>query len=371
MSNYRGVTDANINLSDCSTQREENPLFKRPRKQQQPKKIVPTTEIQVIRRSPKRRRKNQPIDYISQLRDKHISRLIMRKGLRCFWCRSWSEVFPYHTYASLVLHKMWHHRRDKFGCEHCNVRYRHRYQVVLHSSRAHLPRHVSDQIAGQSPKPPGCQIPMNTVENALRETVPVSSDILSLPPPPSPPPIATALTEVLSQNDKVEGTPIADASTLSSDVEDMKIPNFLTSLQDLQTNQFDFRSPDLYTATKSLQNELDTSKPDVLSESQEIKTYHLFNKMDGGKCDEDITDMEDLSNLNKPVGDEMMVENLDGSMTPMNSNNNVIPRLEMSDKTSQNTTVETPQIQDLISSSGLTENSGPMPLVIPSYPPSR
>lgn len=362
MSHYRGVTDANINLSDCSTQREESPLSKRPRKQQQPKKIVPTTEIQVVRRSPKRRRKNQPIDYVSQLRDKHISRLIMRKGLRCFWCRSWSEVFPYHTFSSLVLHKMWHHRRDKFGCEHCSVRYRHRYQVVLHSSRAHLPRLSREQIPNQPHKPSHCQISLaiNNHDNSLHDSVPAlmprNSEVL---------PAETTLSDALS-NDKIvpSVTPSVEVSTLPSDVEDinMKIPNFLSSLQDLQSNQFVFRPSDIFGNSKSLQqSDSENSK----TSSQDIKTYSLFNKIESDKPETDIT-IQGLQNLGKTVSDDIM-RNVD-AMPSVTSNNNLISQIEVNEKVNQN--LENSQIQDLIETSGLTGSNGPMPLVIPSYPPS-
>lgn len=337
------MTDANINLSDCSTPREESPLSKRPRKQQQPKKIVSAAEIRVVRRSPKRRRKRDPVDFISRLRDKHISFLIMRKGLRCFWCRSWSEVFPYHTVSSLALHKLWHHRKDKFGCEHCKVRYRHRYQVVLHSSRAHLPKISREQVTN-------VQIEQNN-EN-LQNSVPVmiSRTVDVLPPINSIEPKSS------------EPDPPVSAAPISTDLEvSMKIPNFLSSLHELQPSfksNFVFRTPDSF--TNKLQ-ELAPNKNNSIPPIQDIKSYQII-KSDDISLKNNIP-IQDLYTQVKSRPEEVQ------ELRPeVPSNNNNISQLDMPEK-NNHSIIENSQIQELMDPS-LQGGAGPMSLVIPSYPPS-
>lgn len=316
MSNCRRVTDANINLSDCSTPREESPLSKRPRKQQQPKKIVSAAEIRVVRRPQKRQRKRHPVDFISRLRDKHISYLIMRKGLRCFWCRSWSEVFPYHTVSSLALHKLWHHRKDKFKCEHCKVTYRHRYQVVLHSSRAHLPR---EQVTNQ-PDDNNKIVLQSDEQGNLQNSVPVlitRGDILSSP-----------------AAENAQKNPLTDLN-------EVKIPNFLTSLHELQPS-FKQNFPDVFSNSKNHLQDLNKDPKNYLND------ISLKNDLP----------LQDLYKTREAVEELRQVPEVP-------SNNNTIPQLEMSEKTS---VMENPQIQELIDPSSLQGGTGP--IVIPSYPPS-
>lgn len=378
------MTDANINLSDCSTPREESPLSKRPRKQQQPKKVVSTAEIRVVRRPPKRRLKRQPVDYISRLRDKHISYLIMRKGLRCFWCRSWSEVFPYHTVSTLALHKLWHHRKDKFSCEHCHVRYRHRYQVVLHSSRAHLPRSPreqipnqemnSDVVLSQQPKITSSHIVLSISDqqNTLQSNVPV---------------LIARTAEILPQSNTLQDTNlkgthmisrVTEAVALPADLGEvsMKIPNFLSSLHELQpsfkSNHFVFRTSDMFSNPKTLQELHPNNKTNTIVPVQELKSYQLFNKIEVKGDNEDQLIIKN----NLPGSDlDSQVKTIRPAQVPDmrvitdgHGNNNTLPQLEISEKTAR--VIENPEIQQLIDPSSLQGSSGPMPLVIPSYPPS-
>lgn len=344
MSNCRRVTDANINLSDCSTPREESPLSKRHRKQQQPKKIVSAAEIRVVRRSPKRRRKRQPVDFMSRLRDKHISYLIMRKGLRCFWCRSWSEVFPYHTISSLALHKLWHHRKDKFECEHCQVRYRHRYQVVLHASRAHLPKPAGEQ-GNESES--DILDHKNVIELQLTQGSQFQNSVPLLVSHPT-----GVITSIHSERKDPNCVP--DLPTELTEMS-MKIPNFLSSLQDIQpSNQYSFRGPEQF-SPKTVQ---EREKSDALNPQPEMKPYQSFEKRE-----------QDQSSVKRhQVLDTDVRQNIQElkPMIEMHGNNNTIP---ISEKGDQSSLIPNSQIQELIDSS-VQGGSGPMPLVIPSYPPS-
>lgn len=355
------MTDANINLSDCSTQRAESPLSKRPRKQQQPKKIVSTTEIQVVRRSPKRRRKIQPIDYVSQLRDKHISRLIMRKGLRCFWCRSWSEVFPYHTISSLLLHKIWHHRKDKFGCEHCSVRYRHRYKVVLHSSRAHLPRLPREQITNRPTS--DCQISVEINSHNHKNMFSDSVPVIDSTSPGIVPPISILPEAASRDNNSASGIPtsIMGTSTSTIDEEEIKIPNFLTTLQDFQTNQLVFRPPDLYNNEKSPQDPVSKSGKTSISNKSELKSYQLYDKID-----ETTRNLSSIDGIN--------IENKADTNRTVDTISSVgsTPLLQINHKTSVDNLnpSENSQITNIMATSTMGPSNESMPLIIPSYPPS-
>ncbi|CAG9828757.1 unnamed protein product [Diabrotica balteata] len=118
---------------------------KRSRKQNQPKKLVlpfwDPEEIEVVRHlNIKLRRWKETLSTsivgVNRLVDKHVAKLVTRKGLACIWCKN-TGLSKFHTKATLALHHYWRHTRKKFKCEHCDMAFKHRYQTVLHSSRVH------------------------------------------------------------------------------------------------------------------------------------------------------------------------------------------------------------------------------------------
>ncbi|PSN46023.1 hypothetical protein C0J52_15793 [Blattella germanica] len=180
------VTDSNMNHSNL-LQRAEDPSSrdgtggsKRSRKQSQPRRVIPDvldmeTEIQVLRhpgflksRLPKRKRRTSTPE-LSQLRDKYAEQLLARKGLRCNWCQQEMSTFPYHTAGSLALHRLWRHIKCKFQCEHCEQRYLHRYQVVLHASREHVSANSLSERSSQLP--PGSSEPVTVPEPSSKEPI--------------------------------------------------------------------------------------------------------------------------------------------------------------------------------------------------------
>lgn len=118
--------------------------YRRSRKQLQPKRIVipfwDSDEIEVLKHlSCKLRRWRSDISSnggISRLRYKYMAQLVTRRGLTCSLCKN-NGLSTYHRRGSLALHYFWRHSRKRYSCEHCAMVFRHRYQCVLHSSRAH------------------------------------------------------------------------------------------------------------------------------------------------------------------------------------------------------------------------------------------
>lgn len=116
---------------------------KRSRKQRKPKRVVvpfwDSDEIEVLRHlNGKLRKWHRDVNYFNvKLFDKHMAQLVTRKGFTCKWCKN-SGLSTYHSRGSLALHHFWRHNRKQFQCEHCNMRFMHRYQVVLHASEAHV-----------------------------------------------------------------------------------------------------------------------------------------------------------------------------------------------------------------------------------------
>lgn len=95
---------------------------KRSRKQSQPKKVLLTEEKETV---------------YDMLIEKHMKKLITRKGFACNMCKS-NKIFPHLSKAALALHQFWKHSQKRsFECEHCKMKFKHQYQVVLHSSREH------------------------------------------------------------------------------------------------------------------------------------------------------------------------------------------------------------------------------------------
>lgn len=161
--------------------------MKRSRKQSQPRKVVSPTydnqEIQVTKGASLRNRQGkgqgqghgqlERSDIVSQLRDKYMNKLLTRKGLNCNLCKKGS-LFPYHTRNSLAMHYMFNHLdMKKFQCEHCVLKFRHRYQVVLHASRKHVKNNQANQISVDADKQ---TVPNNKLNNKeLLCTVPATN----------------------------------------------------------------------------------------------------------------------------------------------------------------------------------------------------
>ncbi|XP_022908448.1 protein charlatan [Onthophagus taurus] len=111
--------------SQNSSQKE----IKRPRKQSQPKKVLSLfqSQSQVSGKG------------LGELVDKHMAQFVTAKTYCCRKCRN-AKICQFRRKTGLMLHEYWRHSKRNFACEHCNVSFKHRYQVVLHSSRVHVKR---------------------------------------------------------------------------------------------------------------------------------------------------------------------------------------------------------------------------------------
>ncbi|XP_055923341.1 protein charlatan isoform X2 [Eupeodes corollae] len=93
------------------------------RKQAQPKKIKTSPEV-----------------VMAQLRDKYLKKMVDRKK-SCVVCtnnnRKSMLVFPYHTPASLRLHRLWKHSERSQNCGHCNARFSKMYSLKVHCRLVH------------------------------------------------------------------------------------------------------------------------------------------------------------------------------------------------------------------------------------------
>ncbi|GLV45098.1 charlatan [Carabus blaptoides fortunei] len=137
--------DGNGNSGYCYQDGQSvNGTCKRSRKQSQPRKVVPPVsenpEIQVKKRSSFKHRVwhgDSNKNALTKLKDKYMSKLIAKKGLTCNLCKR--RKLTFHTKGSLALHYVWRHMHNKaFECEHCGLKFHHRYQVVLHASEVHV-----------------------------------------------------------------------------------------------------------------------------------------------------------------------------------------------------------------------------------------
>ncbi|CAH0562404.1 unnamed protein product [Brassicogethes aeneus] len=115
------------------------------RKQSRPKKIVlpfwDTDEVEVLRHLNGKLRKwrnalTNNKEGCRKLADKYMAQLVTRRGLSCIYCKN-NGLSRYHTRGSLAFHYFWRHAKKRFKCEHCSLKFRHKYQCVLHSSRVH------------------------------------------------------------------------------------------------------------------------------------------------------------------------------------------------------------------------------------------
>jgi hypothetical protein len=92
------------------------------RKQLKPKKIEKGAEGEA----------GQARNIISDLRDKHMVRLVTRKKY-CFSCRNKSsDATSVFSKTSLLLHKLWRHSACKFECAHCQLKFSRIYKLKLH-----------------------------------------------------------------------------------------------------------------------------------------------------------------------------------------------------------------------------------------------
>ncbi|XP_049964483.1 zinc finger protein 668 [Schistocerca serialis cubense] len=161
-----GCVDLKTGTSlDCSFPKTDQATAgtKRSRKQRQPRRVVArgedASEIRVLKHSasPKPRsakwRSLGASRTLCQLREKYMSGLLSRKRIRCSWCPQQAPLFPYHTPATLALHNTWRHSIRKFECEHCSETFRHRYQVIIHSSREHAAVSSTSRGDGSEGKP--------------------------------------------------------------------------------------------------------------------------------------------------------------------------------------------------------------------------
>lgn len=119
---------------------------KRGRKQAQPRKVIeesedissiellPTATIPAVNLTTA----NNGDSRENQIRDKHLDRLVSKK-LRCTICRNRNQcmIMPYHTKASLMLHKMWRHTARNLRCKLCPYRCCKSYKMKLHRRQRH------------------------------------------------------------------------------------------------------------------------------------------------------------------------------------------------------------------------------------------
>lgn len=130
--------------SGCFHDFEKGGQGKRSRKQSKPKRVVipfwDSDEIEVLRHlNGKLRKWHRDVNYFSvKLFDKYMAQLVTQKSLSCRWCKNSGLISRHHNKGSLALHHYWRHTRKTFQCEHCNMRFTHRYQVVLHASEVHV-----------------------------------------------------------------------------------------------------------------------------------------------------------------------------------------------------------------------------------------
>ncbi|KAK4871985.1 hypothetical protein RN001_016109 [Aquatica leii] len=147
---------------------------KRPRKQSSPKKIVLSflcnDELDLWNSNNKLWRQGNNLSNI-QLYDKYMVQLATGKGYSCIWCRN-QRLSQFRTKGNLVLHQLWKHsNRTQFQCEHCNFCFRHRYQVVLHSSRVHVTKPKLKPILEKTQVVPTKE-PIHTTVPVLEEPQP-------------------------------------------------------------------------------------------------------------------------------------------------------------------------------------------------------
>lgn len=121
----------------------------------------------------------------ANLYTKYLNLLVTRKGFFCKCCRN-KRLSQFRTKGNLFLHKLWKQLNNGyFQCEHCNLRFKHRYQSVLHSSRVHITKPklkiVSEKIQVVPTKEPIIHpivpVPEEASQNFLTHTFTAVPDI--------------------------------------------------------------------------------------------------------------------------------------------------------------------------------------------------
>ncbi|XP_045482222.1 zinc finger protein Xfin [Harmonia axyridis] len=126
--------------TNCVVKHDARP---RRRKQVKPQKVtIPfwdASEVDILRHLNGKLRSWRSTSSTTniKLQDKYLAQLITKRGSTCFLCPR-NKITRYHTKSSAALHFLWRHSVPKFQCEHCDAKFRHRYQVILHSSRQHV-----------------------------------------------------------------------------------------------------------------------------------------------------------------------------------------------------------------------------------------
>ncbi|KAF5284820.1 hypothetical protein FQA39_LY04545 [Lamprigera yunnana] len=130
------------NHCNRNTNRGKEEQGKRSRKQTTPKKIVLSflnnDNLDALWNSNGKIWQQGNSSTNTHLYNKYMMQLATGKGYSCIWCRN-QRLTQFRTKGNLVLHHLWKHsNKVQFQCEHCDFRFRHRYQVILHSSRVHI-----------------------------------------------------------------------------------------------------------------------------------------------------------------------------------------------------------------------------------------
>ncbi|KRT79124.1 zinc finger protein, partial [Oryctes borbonicus] len=138
------MTHMNLHSSLSYTNSYQNMMQrenKRQRKQSQPKKVLmPLWESDGNFKNFQEKQISNIVN--GYLVDKYMAQLILRKGYSCHRCKT-NRISQIRRKSNLILHQHWRHSRKTFQCEHCNMFFKYRYQVVLHSSRVHIRRSKS------------------------------------------------------------------------------------------------------------------------------------------------------------------------------------------------------------------------------------
>lgn len=133
MQTHTNLMYASINSDYTQDKENQN---KRSRKQSQPKKVLnpfwQNDQINLHLNG----KTFQHTKYMP-LVEKYVMKLIKRKRFSCNMCSN-LRLCQFSTKGRLMMHRYWKHNKNHFECEHCCMLFRHRYQVVLHSSREHI-----------------------------------------------------------------------------------------------------------------------------------------------------------------------------------------------------------------------------------------
>ncbi|CAH2002690.1 unnamed protein product [Acanthoscelides obtectus] len=84
-----------------------------------------------------------------KLVNKYIAQMVSRRGFSCTCCKN-NGINKYHTRTCLALHQYLRQTKKRFKCEHCDLYFRHRYQIILHTSRVHKKNHTQEESSNES-----------------------------------------------------------------------------------------------------------------------------------------------------------------------------------------------------------------------------